>query len=281
MASEFPLAPYLPTDAGDAVPDVTVCRQRDRAPGIRRAVSDASIQRVRLAWYDLAIDVRNGAFVTVDDRQAPGDELAQFVAGPVMGTVLTQRGYFVLHASAVRIGGEVVAFTAPSGVGKSTLAVLLAGCGAEYLADDIVVVRMDDDVPRMVTGPRVAKVADERLVPGWTVLAREGLSGRCVACPAADERGDGEALPLARICVVTDGASEDPVRVTTLSGASAVMALADADFGAPLVPPHARGGFLRRARDLAASLRVERLTRPRRLDVGPAVARALGAHTAA
>lgn len=58
-------------------------------------------------------------------------------------------GGFVLHASAVKYGGQVYLFSAPSGVGKSTHASLWVGCleGARVINDDKPAIRLIDGVP--------------------------------------------------------------------------------------------------------------------------------------
>ncbi len=58
--------------------------------------------------------------------------------GPVLLHALAHRGIYVLHASAVqRADGVVLAITAASGVGKSTLASLACTQGWRRLADDL------------------------------------------------------------------------------------------------------------------------------------------------
>ena len=49
---------------------------------------------------------------------------------------LSKQGKLVLHASAVEIGSEGVAFIGVSGRGKSTLAASFAACGFRFLTDD-------------------------------------------------------------------------------------------------------------------------------------------------
>jgi hypothetical protein len=44
----------------------------------------------------------------------------------------------LLHASAVGIGGEIVALTGPSGTGKSSVALHLVAQGGRFFADDVV-----------------------------------------------------------------------------------------------------------------------------------------------
>jgi hypothetical protein len=65
--------------------------------------------------------------------------------GPVLLHALAQRGVFVLHASAVVTpGGALVAFTADSGVGKSTLARVAADLGWQRVGDDMLPIAVRD-----------------------------------------------------------------------------------------------------------------------------------------
>lgn len=59
----------------------------------------------------------------------------------VMGALLHQRGYIVLHASAVEINGSVVLFSGSSGSGKSTAVTALVQKGHRFLGDDVTVLK--------------------------------------------------------------------------------------------------------------------------------------------
>ncbi|MGQ0799775.1 MAG: hypothetical protein ACT4NL_06650 [Pseudomarimonas sp.] len=63
----------------------------------------------------------------------------------VLPRVLAHRGLLLLHASAVLIGERAVCFVAASGVGKSTLAAMLAAQGCPLLADDVVRIEVAPD----------------------------------------------------------------------------------------------------------------------------------------
>ncbi len=76
-------------------------------------------------WYNLA----DGA-----DR---GD-IEHLVASHVISFALQLQGRVLLHASSVAIDGKAVAFSAPSGTGKSTIAAAFGRRGFEVLSDDIV-----------------------------------------------------------------------------------------------------------------------------------------------
>lgn len=74
------------------------------------------------------------------DRAGRNELLPILLAGTVSAIVLTLRGNTVLHASAVAIGDQVMAFVGQSGRGKSTMAALMCVDGALLVTDDVLVV---------------------------------------------------------------------------------------------------------------------------------------------
>jgi hypothetical protein len=83
-------------------------------------------------------------------------------------------GYLSLHASAVAIDGRAVAFLAPKGFGKSTLAVALAMRGARLITDDSLPVfpHVRPTVTEGIRRARLCTDAAERL------LGRRGYPAR-------------------------------------------------------------------------------------------------------
>jgi hypothetical protein len=69
------------------------------------------------------------------------EDLATYFLGPIMGFLLRQRHITSLHASAVNITGQAVAFCGDAGYGKSTTAAALALHGIPVLSEDIVPLR--------------------------------------------------------------------------------------------------------------------------------------------
>lgn len=67
------------------------------------------------------------------------------VLGPALSMLLHQRGFLVLHGSAVVINGQAVSFLGNSGDGKSTMAGMLNRLGHPLIADDLSVVDFDPD----------------------------------------------------------------------------------------------------------------------------------------
>lgn len=76
-------------------------------------------------------------------RPAPGvsdETIRHLYLNQVLPLALSRAGKLVLHASAVEIDGEAVAFVGESGRGKSTLAASFATSGHRFLTDDGLVI---------------------------------------------------------------------------------------------------------------------------------------------
>lgn len=108
------------------------------------------------------------------------EDTTTYLLGPVLGFLLRLRGITCLHASAVAIGGQAVAFVGPAGAGKSTTAAVFAERGYPVLSDDVVaLVFMGDEFlvqpayPRLCLWPDAARSlyaspeALPRLTPTW------------------------------------------------------------------------------------------------------------------
>ncbi len=72
-------------------------------------------------------------------QQANPETLRHLLLDQVLPRILAHLGETVLHAAAVRVGGNIIGFTGASGVGKSTLSAAFAADGAELLSDDGIV----------------------------------------------------------------------------------------------------------------------------------------------
>ena len=66
------------------------------------------------------------------------EDTTTYLLGPVLGFVLRLRGVTALHASAVAIGKQAIAFLGPAGAGKSTIAARFARLDFPVLCDDVV-----------------------------------------------------------------------------------------------------------------------------------------------
>jgi hypothetical protein len=79
------------------------------------------------------------------------EDTATYLLGPIMGFVMLLRGVVCLHASAVAIGDEVIAFLGPAGAGKSTTAAAFSNIGYSVLAEDVMT--LDDRYDHFLVRP--------------------------------------------------------------------------------------------------------------------------------
>ncbi len=109
---------------------------------------------------------RHGCYlVSPDGRHVAGAPPAgpawrweRLVLAQVLPLAAVLRGYDVLHASAVALGGSAVAFMGASGTGKTTLAIRIVARGAPLVTDDVLAIEVTGDGVRAHRGGTVARV---------------------------------------------------------------------------------------------------------------------------
>ena len=97
-------------------------------------------------------------------------ELERYLTNLVLPVHLLSKGVFCLHASAVSIEGQAVAFIASSTGGKSTLLGHFAQAGHEIITDDVLPLTLDETgivahpgFPRIKMWPDTAAAFARRL----------------------------------------------------------------------------------------------------------------------
>jgi hypothetical protein len=212
-----------------------------------------------------AIRVRTGREITIDPE--PGTDpatLRAFLLGPALGLLLHQRGFLVLHASAVVLAGGAVAFLGRSGGGKSTTAAALHARSGGLLADDVLAVDLTaPGKPTVRPGyPQLKLLPDAVIALGETPDALPRVQ------PGEEKRawattGPGEApRALRRLYVLTD---DDALALEPLAGHAAVFELLQHSYIAPALPRLGSARDLELCARLAAAVPVRRLRRPRSL----------------
>jgi hypothetical protein len=116
---------------------------------------------IYLWWEDIGqIKVHEGGEITVDAEDEKN--IIAFILGPVMSLMLHQKGFLVLHGSAVRVDGGAVAFLGYRGHGKSTTAINLYKYGYPLVADDILAIKFDEKgMPIAYPGYLHVRLSDE------------------------------------------------------------------------------------------------------------------------
>lgn len=143
--STVELRPLQSVEALDC--DVTIRRGEVNPEGIDNPRVERALVQVDtgVAWINVPgvarFLVREGNIVTVEEYAgAVADTVRLYLLGTVMGAVLHQRGYLVLHASAIQVEDKVVLFAGASGSGKSTTAAAMHAEGYPVLSDDVVAI---------------------------------------------------------------------------------------------------------------------------------------------
>lgn len=241
ITSDLPLCRAEDVLAGP--PDLEVVL-REPAPQLPRAL-DADVELtyrradllVYEAWQDegrwlvdvphlVRFEATPSTLIVHPTPVAPADFIPVLVMGTGLAFVLELRQHLVLHASAIDIGGEVVAFAGLSGAGKSTLAGLGALGGMPVFAEDLLRV----DVADPVVAHRGAGELRLRPAAEWLATAIGGgspsptVDGRLavVSNPPSALR-----LPLSAVVLPVLDRARSVLAIERLDAPSALRALLD------------------------------------------------------
>lgn len=161
---------------------------------------------------------------------------AQAIRDAVDGVVpklLALRGLSTLHASAVREGEKVRAFSGPSGAGKTTTARLFAKRGRELVSEDLVVLRFEAGAPLVVLSAEArARAFSQRAKDAFERDPRAALD-----FSSLDELATGSTLPLESIWFLDASRREGAeIQLARLDRPDAVAALLGNLFLATMEP---------------------------------------------
>ncbi|MBI3351136.1 MAG: serine kinase [Nitrospirae bacterium] len=227
----------------------------------------AAGREVILFWKEI------GAFLIREGREiifqpVPGAEehlLRLFILGPVLAVILHQRGFLILHASAVEVNGNAVAFLGGSGWGKSTIAAALNGQGHAVLSDDVVAVDISGKVnPTLFPGfPQIKLNAEVVSVlshlPANLPPPHSGLAK--YLCPV-NRQITQRPYRLHRLFVLSEGADQ---KVESTSRREAVMELISHSYCSRLLREGSQSRHFSQCANLANKVSIFRLRRRRSL----------------
>ncbi|MCG9889781.1 MAG: hypothetical protein MH252_01745 [Thermosynechococcaceae cyanobacterium MS004] len=155
VGSEFCLLEPA-TQLGDRCPDVVVQVGSVAAAAEKSFGSEASFKG---SLPEI------GQFWIQPDRiivePCPGvDEqvLSSCILGTAFSVLLQQRGFLVLHASAVIVDGSAIAFIGNPGAGKSTTASAFLRHGYPVITDDVLAIRLSEGQPRVIPSYPILKL---------------------------------------------------------------------------------------------------------------------------
>jgi len=122
----------------------------------RRAYFGGTLAAPFLHWPQIGdFKATNGQTLTINAFTTDEALLRLFAESEAAGLVYLQRGYFLLHASAVQVGQQALVIAGTPGAGKSTTAAAFVKAGCAPLADDMTLITFDQSGKPFVipTGP--------------------------------------------------------------------------------------------------------------------------------
>jgi hypothetical protein len=225
-----------------------------------------------------SITIRAGREILIEPiRGALESDIRLFLLGPVLGILLHQRGYLVLHASciAMKRDAETVAFAVvgEKGQGKSTLAAAFVAAGHALLSDDIVAVDLSGERPMVVPGFSQLKLWPESLATlGDSVddlpKARPSIEKRL---RKVEQNFPRDPISLSAVFVLADS---DTNELQALPPQQAFMQMVQHCYVIHMLRETGESAAnFNQTADLVKRVRVAQLNRQRRLDALPDVVR--------
>ncbi|MEJ5198969.1 MAG: serine kinase [Anaerolineae bacterium] len=241
----------------------------------------AEAGRAVIHWNEIATFlVQDGCEIVVDPAPGVAEELLRaYLLGSALGTLLQQRGWLALHASAVAIGGGAVAFLAGSQWGKSSLAAALYALGHPLVADDVLAVQMDGPAPIVYAGfPQLKLWPDALAALGEDAEALPRLYAGAEKRVRSVQAGFAQApLPLRHVYVLAYG---EAIAIEPLAPRPAFLELVRHSYSVRALAGAAVAAHFAQCSRLAGQVAFSRLRRPQDVALLPELARRVEAHAA-
>lgn len=210
------------------------------------------------------VRVSDGRTIEVDPvRDTSSELLRQFLLSTAMRVLLHQRGNLVLHASAVEMDGEAVAFAGRSGAGKSTIAAACYANGHGVVADDVVAIRRDADGFRVLPAFPYLKI-DRSAAELFGLPPVEGGDGIDSRYRYATRGFPEKPLPLAGVYLVERAADPGIERCEAGAGLHLLMRQTYSSYDSD--ETDAAASHFEECATIADQLPVQRLARPETFD---------------
>lgn len=114
--------------------------------GVRAGFAKDADENLYLHWNKVAsFKASSGNCLVVKPLVDDNNLVSLFTVSEALGLILFQRGLFLLHASAVRVGNEGWCFMGTPGAGKSTTAAAFIKAGGKLLSDDLTAIGFNDN----------------------------------------------------------------------------------------------------------------------------------------
>lgn len=113
----------------------------------------------------------NGKELKINYFRSIDNNLIQTLLNYPIGSILFQRGFYVIHASAVKYNEEVICFIGSTMTGKSSLSAYLISKGASLISEDTCIFDINDNSVLLFPAYPFIKISDE--IKQYTNLSQE------------------------------------------------------------------------------------------------------------
>ena len=260
----------------DAIPDRATL-QRNPSSGFDFGHFPDGSSYVRWENIGEVLISKDGGSITCRSfHQTNSESFQVYLLGQALSFALVKRGFEPLHATAVAVEGQAVAFLGDCGFGKSTLAAALLQAGYRLLTDDLLLLQTTPRGILAYPGPARIKLfpemASKLMGKGSSGVPMNPQTQKLIVGLNADSMC-GEAVPLAAVYVLAspnEGAGGG-ICTAPISRREAFVTLLGSAFNYVISDP----ARLRRQFDsmqrLANATTIRRLGYPRSLEFLPMV----------
>ena len=216
----------------------------------------------------IAADGRTIEYLALD--AATLESLSTYLLGQVLSFSLLSRGSEPLHATAVEVDGEAVAFLGDCGYGKSTLGAAFLARGFPILTDDVLALEARDGRWFAHAGPARLKLFPSvaRKVLGRAHGATLNADTSKLLVPLRDAEASRRSIPLKAIYVLPEpGRPQARIGITGLGGEAAFLEIIRSAFNLIQVDRARLTNQFTIASRLVRDVPLRRLVYPRRLSL--------------
>jgi hypothetical protein len=112
---------------------------------VRASFGQLDNNQLIIHWDGIAaFNAIGGCELIVQSYTEDPNLLSLFTVSEALGLILFQRGMFLWHASAVKVGDSAWCFMGSPGAGKSTTAAAFIKAGCQLLSDDLTAIQFDE-----------------------------------------------------------------------------------------------------------------------------------------
>jgi len=253
---------------------------------LRRLLRHAKLPNgdLYICWPDLFECVVTPNGCRINGRpltQASAEAFQTYLLGQMLSFALLKHGREPLHATVLLFEGQAVGFLGDSGYGKSTLAASLLQAGHPLLTDDVLVLKQAGDgwatypgINRIKLFPETAK---SLLGEGVNGTPMNHLTSKLII-PLDRSQTSAEAVPLKAMYVLNPPGEVipgDQIAIRPLSGAETVIEIIKNTYNTVVTEPERLRRQLSFATQIANQVPVKLLSYPRKLELLPAVRKAI------